>query len=513
MLKKRCYSILSVILIVCFLLSGCLDKEDGSGDTENTKAIVLEMSIPSTFNPVMVENQSVRDALSLCYEPLFELNEKMQPIGVLAESAVVSDDCMSAIVKLKDSVLWHDGIKTTSADVVYTVNFIKSNPSSPYYECVKNIEEVVSIDPLSMKIIFVKPYAQIVQSLYFPIIASHNEVTEEKILGTGPYAFDSYAEAVALNLKKYSKWHGGEAACSNVTVKVVRDNEAAISAFNTGSINTITSTSFDLENSTPKLNSKLTQYPSLQYEFIMFNHTRSRLSSPTVRSAISSAIDRSAIAKDSYSDAAMAANTPIHPASAVMAESSVGSQYNLSAASETLFLEGYSMNESTGLLQNERGEKLSFGLLVNKENQSRVKAAYQLASQLFLAGIEVNITELSFEKYLSEIKSGNYDAYIGGVTLSNLYDYEFFFTLQGGLTPAEYVSEPLTAAMQAIAMSPSEGALSTALVSFDEVFQREQPLCGLVFKNDTLLTADIIKGKIAPHSGAPYTNIDEWNIK
>lgn len=513
MLKKRCYSILAVILIMCLTLSGCSDKGDVLEETENTKAIVLEMSIPSTFNPVMVENKSIRDALSLCYEPLFELDEKMQPVGVLAESAVVSDDCMSAIVKLKDSILWHDGIKATSADVVHTVNYIKSNPSSPYYGCVKNIEEVVSIDPLSMKIVLAKPYAQIVQSLYFPIIAAHTDNVEEKILGTGPYVFDSYAEAVALNLRKNDKWHGGDALCANVVVKVVRDNEAAVSAFNTGSINTVTSNSFDLENSTPKLNSKLTQYPSLQYEFMMFNHNRSRLSSPTVRAAISGAIDRNEIAKDSYSDAALPANTPIHPASAVMAESSVGSQYNLSAASETLFLEGYSMNEATGLLQNERGEKLSFGLLVNKDNQSRVKAAYKLASQLFLAGIEVNITELPFEKYLSEIKSGNYDAYIGGVTLSNLYDYEFFFTVQSGLIPAEYVSEPLTAAMQAIAMSPSDGAMSTALVSFDEVFQREQPFCGLVFKNDTLLTSDAVTGKIAPCPGFPYTNIAEWNIR
>lgn len=510
MLKKR--SILSVILILCMVLSGCSGEDDKSNNEEE-KTIVMQMSVPANFNPLTIESQSVRDVLSLCYEPLFELNDKMQPIGVLAESAVVSDDCMSAVVKLKDSLLWHDGLSVTSADVVYTVEYIKSNPESPYYECVKNIGSVVGIDPLSIHISLEKPYAQIVQSLYFPIISEHNKTPEEIILGTGPYIFDSYAEAVCLNLKKNDLWHGGDATCQNITVNVVRDKDIATSAFNTGSVNVITSTSFDLENSTPKLNSDMKQYPTLQYEFIMFNQGRKVLSSPTVRSAISCAIDRNAVAKESYSDAAVAANTPIHPSSVVMAESSVGSQYNLSNAGETLFLEGYFLNESTGLLQNENGEKLSFRLLVNKENQSRVKTAYQLASQLFLAGIEVSVTEVSFDRYLSDIKNGNYDAYIGGVTLANVYDYEVFFSKDGGLTYGEYTSEPLSAAMQAIAMSPSEGAMSTALVSFDEVFQREQPLCGLVFKNETLLTSEEIGGKIIPCPNAPYSNVEEWSVK
>ena len=513
MVKRKFYRILAVVLMLCLCITGCSGKNGDNKVEEDTKAIILQMQIPTTFNPLMAEKQSVRDAFSLCYEPLFVLNGKLQPEGVLAESAVVSSDCMSALVKLKDSVLWHDGIKMTSADVVHTVEFIKANPDSPYYECVKNIDTVVVIDPLSLKISFTKPYAQMIYSLYFPIIASHNTEPEEKIIGTGPYVYDSYAEAVVLNLKKNDKWHGGDALCENVTVNVIRDNEVATSAFNIGSINVITSAAFDSENSTPKQDTKLTQYPSLQYEFIMFNHTRKNLSSSVVRAAISNCIDRSAIVEESYFGCGVAANTPIHPKSATMAESSVGSQYDLSGARENLFLEGYSLNEATGLLQNENGEKLSFRLLVNKENQSRVKAAYQLASQLFLAGIEITVTEVKFDKYISEIKSGNYDAYIGGVTLSNAYDFEFFFALNGGITTREYSSDLLNAAMQAIAMSPSDGELSTALVSFEEAFQREQPLCGLVFKNDTLYTANIVKGKLAPYPGAPYKNADDWEIK
>ncbi len=513
MLKRNGCLTLALILILCVFCGGCSEDEKNVGETENTPSIVLQMQTPSGFNPLLVENQSVRDALSLSYEPLFVLNDKMQLKGVLAESITVADDCMSAIVKLKESVLWHDGVKMTAADVVHTVNFIKENPSSPYFVCVKNIADIMGISPRTIKMTFSEPYAQIAYSLYFPVIASHNPAPEEKIVGTGPYCVESYAEAVSLNLKHFESWHGGEVNAKKVAVSVVRDMEAATSAFNAGSINTITSSSFDSENSTPRPDSKRTIYKSLQYEFVMFNHSRRQFASPVIRSAISNAIDRTKIAQEAYQGVALPANTPIHPESAIMAESSVGSQYNLSAASEALFMEGYFLNESTGLLQNKNQEKISFRLLVNKENQKRVNAAYQIASQMLLAGIEVTVTELGYEKYISEIRSGNYDAYIGGVTLSNMYDYEFFFDAGDGITGIEYSSDSLTAAMDAIALSPSDGELSTALVSFEEAFQREQPLCGLVFRNDTLYTVNNIEGKLGPNTGAPYININKWSVK
>ncbi len=512
MLKRNHCLIMALILIMCASFGGCRDEGDDAHSAKKASSIQLQMQTPSDFNPLMVESQSVRNALSLCYEPLFELNDKMQPEGVLAESITVAEDCMSAVIKLREAVLWHDGVNMTAADVVYTVNCLKESQGSPYHLCVKYIEETAGIDPLTVRMTFSEPYGQIAYSLYFPIIASHNSSPEENIIGTGPYSFDSYAEAATLNLISFDRWHGGEAKTGKVTVSVVRDSEAATSAFNTGSINVITSTSFDSENSVPKDGSKLTEYNSLQYEFIMFNHTRRQFSTSVLRSAISNAIDRSLIAAEAYLGAALPANTPIHPASATMSESSVGSQYNLSAAGEALFLEGYSLNENTGLLQNKNGEKLSFSLLVNKENQRRVNAAYQIASQLLIAGIEVNVRELSFEQYLSEIQSGKYDAYLGGMMLPNMYDFRGFFS-EDGVDANSYSGDLLNEAMQAIALSPTEIALSTALVSFEEAFQREQPLCGLVFRKDILYTADCIGGKLIPKTGAPYTNIDKWTVK
>ena len=218
--KKRNYKLIAAILLVCMLLCGCTEEKKAVPKTENTKSVQLQMRFAASFNPLLVEHQSVRDALSLCYEPLFAIDNKMQSVGILAEDIVISDDCMSAVITLKDSVLWHDGIKLTSADVVYTVEFLKNNHISSYYDCVKNIDVVKSIDPLTVQLTFSEPQGHIAYSLYFPIIASHNGNVDENIVGTGPYMFENYTEAVSLEFKKYDSWHAGSAACDKMTVTV-----------------------------------------------------------------------------------------------------------------------------------------------------------------------------------------------------------------------------------------------------------------------------------------------------
>lgn len=503
-----------ILLAALLVFSGCTKGDNGKSKDKGTDSVIsLQMRQSDSFNPLSVTHHSVRDAFSLCYEPLFSVNDKIALEGVLARNIEVADDCLSAVILLKDSVLWHDGIKLTSGDVVHTINLLKENPSWEYSGCVKYIESTQTIDPLSLRINLSRPYGQIGYSLTFPIVAAHNDKLDSDMLGTGPYRFEKYTPATTLELVRNDKWHGGEAACGKVSVSVIRDNMAATTAFNTGLISTVTGSVFDMENSTPKANTRTTLYPSGEYEYMAMNHSKGIFASQTVRSAVSSAIDRSAIVKDCYGGGAMAANAPIHPAAQDVAESSLLSQYSLSNASEMLFLEGYSPDEDTHLLKNSSGQKLSFNLLVNEENQSRVKTAQLLVQQLFAAGIEVSVQELPFDDYVQKIESGSFDAYLGGTRLQNLYDYEFLLSNGGELNNYGYSGEYMELALSALCSAPGTDALSDAVFNFEEVFLREQPVCGLVFRMETLLTAENIMGKLLPQINAPYRNIWRWSLR
>lgn len=511
---KLTYKHIAVLLAAVLLLSGCMKGNDA--DTHNKgadKTITLQMRQSDSFNPLSVTHHTVRDALSLCYEPLFSINGKIELDGVLARNIEVSDDCLSAVVILKDSVLWHDGVKFTSADVVNTINLLKENPSWEYAECVKYIDYAQTIDPLSLRIYLTRPYGQIGYSLTFPIVAAHNSNYDTEVVGTGAYRFQKYTPATTLELVRYDKWHGGDAVCGKVNISIIRDNMATTTAFNTGLISVVTDGVFDTENSAPKQNTRTTTYPSTQYEYMAMNHNRSIFASQTVRCAVSSAIDRTSIVKNCYGGNAMEANAPIHPAALDVAESSILSQYNLSGASEMLFLEGYTLDEGTRLLQDKNANKLSFTLLVNEENQNRIKTAQLLAQQLFAAGIEVNIKELPFDEYVAMIKSGNFDAYLGGTRLQNLYDFEALLSSDGTLNNYGYSGEYMQLALSALCSASGMDARSDAVFNFEEVFLREQPLCGLVFRMGSLMTDQNVMGKLMPEINAPYRNIWRWSLR
>lgn len=514
MQKRIVLKYISIICALILMVSGCGKKEsEKEVKVENGKTLSLQMRLPDSLNPLEAKNLSVRDAFSLCYEPLFALNDLLEPEGVLARGIQISDDAQSAVVMLKEGIVWHDGVKFTSGDVIHTINLIKENSHCEYYDCVKYIESVQSIDPLSLKITLSRPYGQIAYSLTFPVVASHNDNLSEKIIGTGPYVLEKYLTSTRLEMKRFDKWHGGEVLCENAKVSVIRDRETATSAFNKEVINVTTSESFDSENATVRHNARSTMYPSCAYEFMAFNHSRKIFSSPSVRSAISSALDRSVIVKECYLGVADMANSPINPSAKEMVSSSLLSQYNLANAHEMLFFEGYSMEEKTRLLKNENGEKISFSLLVNSDNLSRMKAAETIRVQLFEAGIEVSVRALEFEDYEREIKNGNFDAYLGGTRIGNLYDFEFLFAEDGALNNYGYKSEYMNLALASLAAAATKDSLSNAVFNFEEVFSRETPVCGIAFCKDILITGEKVMGKLLPAPGYPYKNIAGWSVK
>lgn len=507
-MKKRCY-ILIVTLIM--LLCGCSNDGDEKFNTENTKQTVsLQMGMIDSLNPLDAQKQSVRDAMYLCFEPLFEVQGDITVKGVLAESIKINDDCTTAIVKLKDSVLWHDGMMFTASDVIHTINAIKENPASPYSFCVKYIDEVSTIDALTLKIKLLRPYSQIAHSLYFPIIPAHISNYTDNMVGTGAYVFENYTKSSSLELKRNDSWHGGDVRVPHIKITIVRDADTAAAAFNTGVIDAITGDYFDLSNYVIKSNMRSVRYSSPKYEFLAFNHKSTLFDSSSMRSAVSLALDRKQIVEEAYGLNAVATNVPIHP-NAESASLLTYSEYNLNSAVEMFYYEGYSIEKETNVMKNEKGEKLKFTILVNEENESRVKCAEIIKNQLLKAGIEVIVNAQPYEFYIDSIKNGNFEAYLGGVKSANIYDYEYLFSTEGEMNNYGYSSRYMELALAAISSSPDSATLENATENFDEVFTREQPVCGIAYLSDVLITSDSVKGKLLPQLNSPYANCKGWS--
>ncbi len=509
---KRLINGAAAIAAAAALLCGCNRGGVTAGKKENKDASVrLQMRISKTIDPIFVENGAVREVLSLCYEPLFAVDNDIKVFGVLAKNCIVSDDCKSAVITLKDGVLWHSGEKFTASDVVYTVEKIKENPQSVYSDCVKYIETTVPIDEKTVRIELSRPYAQIAYSLWFPIIREGSENLDEKINGTGAYRLSEYLPATQLKLAAFDKWHGGMAKCNEITVSLMRDGETAGAAFASGVIDAVTSKDYDLYENAVKKNMRTAQYAGTRLEYLAFNHTHALFKSANVRQAAACAINREAITKDCYKGAA-AAKTVLHPGFAAQSNGDAISQYSAENAQELMFYEGYTIDPETGKLQNENKNTAAFKILVNEENTARLKCAQTLSLQLNEAGFSTEVSAVSFEEYENAIKQGNFDAYVGGVQPMNLFDWEFLLSKDGALNSFGYASDYTELALSALAKASTEDATKDAAANFEEVFMREQPVCPLAFLEETLVTTDKIRGNLSPIINFPYQNLYKWNI-
>ena len=252
------------------------------------------------------------------------------------------------------------------------------------------------------------------------------------------------------------------------------------------------------------------RYSSPKYEFLAFNHKSTLFDSSSMRSAVSLALDRKQIVEEAYGLNAVATNVPIHP-NAESASLLTYSEYNLNSAVEMFYYEGYSIEKETNVMKNEKGEKLKFTILVNEENESRVKCAEIIKNQLLKAGIEVIVNAQPYEFYIDSIKNGNFEAYLGGVKSANIYDYEYLFSTEGEMNNYGYSSRYMELALAAISSSPDSATLENATENFDEVFTREQPVCGIAYLSDVLITSDSVKGKLLPQLNSPYANCKGWS--
>ena len=122
------------------------------------------------------------------------------------------------------------------------------------------------------------------------------------------------------------------------------------------------------------------------------------------------------------------------------------------------------------------------------------------------------IKKADFEEYSALIARGEFDSYLGGARLGNMYDFEFLFSPEGKMNNYSYSSEQMTTAMDNITKAPTEESRLGALDSFEELFLREQPVLGLAFKNEILLTSHQLNTQNSPEYNRPYAHIGAWSV-
>ena len=432
-------TIFSVVLILCFILTGCKDNTDISSSevtstevTQESKGrdfLTLLYSAADSFNPYTVKTDVNRQIVKLLYEPLVRVNDKFEPINALASSVKIEGN--KCTVELKNAV-FSDGSPVTGEDVVYSCNLAR-NSTTAYKD---KLYGVNGVNANGKTVIFtlIKNDPYFVNVIDFPIIKkdSDTKVDSDSVsippIGCGRFKLNDSGKGLVLNPNYYGQ-------IKNIKeIKLINapDTESVAHYTEIGAADMYFTEISD--GNITRMSGKRAEINLNNLVYIGINQNYAPLNEMNLRQAISSAVDRTKLCKNAYYNNALPATGFFHPLwSETRSVQNLQNSAKTEITIENLEEIGYNKLNSEDIRINANGTPLKFTLLVNSENRIRVLAANTLATQLKSVGIGITVIEKPYDQYLAALSSGNFQLYLGEIKLTDNMDISPLLSVGGAV--------------------------------------------------------------------------------
>ncbi|OKO82560.1 ABC transporter substrate-binding protein [Bradyrhizobium sp. NAS96.2] len=242
MLKR----VLLSLLVASALSTAAFAEEPKSGGVINA---VIQPEPPGLMMG-LVQNGPTQMVAGNIYEGLLRYSPKLEPLPGLAESWSVSEDGKTYTFKLRKGVTWHDGKPFTSADVVFSIEFLKQT----HPRARGNFAPVDKIEtPDDNTVIFnlkqpFGPFIGVFEVGSLPMIPKHiYEGTDFKTnpanntpVGTGPFMFKEWQKGSFIRLVKNPSYYiKGLPHLDEIYWHVIPDAAARAVAFETGKVDVL----------------------------------------------------------------------------------------------------------------------------------------------------------------------------------------------------------------------------------------------------------------------------------
>lgn len=259
---------------------------------------------PVFINPILPSTDTDKDLSRLIFSNIPEL----------ADSVKREADNKSYTVRLKENLVWQNGEKLTSDDIVFTLQTIQ-NPDahSPLATSFQGVT-IERVSELEVKFLLQNPYTffeedhlsnfYVISKHIFADTAVENfkfSVYGLKPVGSGAYTITNYKSdskgvITSINLQQNSKYAGPKPFIPKLTFKFYKNTADLIKAYNAGQIDGLgLSTSESLAEIT--LRSKIDYFQSSREYAVFINQTTDNLPlrDIKVRKALSESVDRNSL--------------------------------------------------------------------------------------------------------------------------------------------------------------------------------------------------------------------------
>jgi peptide/nickel transport system substrate-binding protein len=391
------------------------------------QASTLNLSIssnPSRLNPILSNDSASSEISSWLFNGLF----KYDPDGKITTDLASSYEFKNSthlIVHLNQNVLWHDNVKFTAHDVVFTYNTIL-NPAvyTSIASNFKNVQSVIALDDYTLEIIYTTPYFKALEIWMIGILPKHILENDPDLMkssfnknpiGTGSYKLKSFKPSSDIELIANEDYFEGKPKIDTILYKFLPDA--------TTSFLMLKQNNLDLGGLTPlqvdrqldekfKKDYQIIEQPSFAYTYLGFNLNNEKFKDIRVRQALNIGVNRQELVDILFFGHGKICTGPFLPGSFAFNEMVKTPIYDIQKAKKLLADAGY--NEA---------HPLTFEVVTNTGNDIRINAAEILQYQLAKIGVIMKIRVMEWQAFLNTVvHPRNFEAVILGWSLALMPD-------------------------------------------------------------------------------------------
>ncbi len=359
-------------------------------------------------------------AIVQIHNGMVELDETLTFQPVLAtELPVVSADGLSYTVTLREGVTFHNGDPFSSADVKYTMDWMKDPANASIFSgSFENVTSVEAPDPTTVVVTLSAPNAAfnaLIGSVMILPSGYHAEIGQEAYaqapVGTGPFKLNSFDPAARTLLDAYDGHFRGRPLVDQLQIDVVPEASVRAEALENGeSDNSIWSL-------TPEDDARLSEDPTfttyttlnVAVNHFPLNNQSPILSDVNVRRAMMFAIDRQVIVDEIFLGAAQIATSNLSPAVVTYYNPNT-TQYTYDPDQAASLLETAGWVQGDGDWREKDGQELGFTISIPSGDSTRRSEAEVVQQYLQDVGINAQLQETPVAQILEQLPAGEIDA-------------------------------------------------------------------------------------------------------
>lgn len=250
---KKAAAITMACMMTAVMFAGCGDgtttpaAPDQGGTTApavGDKMFNVALTAPfSGFDPLRTNDSASTYVNAQIYETLYRINPTTNEYEcLLAETfPEFSEDGLTATIKVKEGIKFHDGTPFNAEAVKYTLDLIK-NPEFPSGRAsiAASIASIEVPDEYTLVLhlsyedgVLLAKLAHTNAAIVSPTAQAKQDLMVDPV-GTGPYKFVSSVSGSNVVLTRNDEYWGGAPAVKDVTMTVIAEESTAVARMETG---------------------------------------------------------------------------------------------------------------------------------------------------------------------------------------------------------------------------------------------------------------------------------------